>query len=153
MFRILLLLLIFQRAKSNNTFLFHRCNIIVTKKNMEPTGCVNMRLTFHVGKEVEYLNGQFSVHHGSQTLEKANFKPPISQDKKITVELRLLPCKSYSNIEIRSYHNKTAASRRTPQAGQPKHIGTAVLIWHQPQHQHHRHHQQHHHQQHHHQQP
>ena len=141
MFRILLLFHIFQSAKSNNTSLVHRYNIIVTKTTMEPTGCINIRLTFHVGKEVEHLNGQFSVYHGGQGLGKANYKLPISQNKEITVELRLSPCQSYSNIEIRSYHNKTAATRRTPQDGQPKHLGTAVPIWHQPQHQHH-HHQQ-----------
>ena len=112
MFRILSLLLIFQRAKSYNTSLVHRYNIIVTKTTMEPTSCINMRLTFHVGKEVEHLNGQFSVYHGGQGLGKANYKPPVSHNKKITVELRLSPCKSYSNIEIRSYHNKNGGFKK-----------------------------------------
>ena len=143
MFRILSLLLIFQRAKSYNTSLVHRYNIIVTKTTMEPTSCINMRLTFHVGKEVEHLNGQFSVYHGGQGLGKANYKPPVRRSL-LNSDSRLARATLILKSDLTT--TKTAASRRTRQAGQPKHLGTAVLIWHRPQHQHH-HHQHHHHQQ------
>ena len=92
MFRILLLVNIFQQARS--------VNIALTHINVRPVGCNSLKVTFRVKNEIDHLTGVFSACGGGKCGSAS--VGSFDQNTVITIPLDLSPCKSYSRIKITS---------------------------------------------------
>ena len=104
MYRIVILFLIFDTAASGNIShldggIQHRHNIDLYETKLQAVGFNHLKIVFRVKKEIEHLNGHFSVHHKdcpSSNCGSTKMKTPLSQGQMITIQLAsLTPCKSY----------------------------------------------------------
>ena len=115
MYRIVILLLIFDTAASRNIShldggIQHRHNINFVETKLQAVGYNHLKIVFRVRKEIEHLNGHFSVHHKdcpSSNCGSTTMATPLSQGQMITIQLASLsPCKSYPvGFEIRADMN------------------------------------------------
>ena len=104
MLRILLLLCIIRDIKSYNIELYD--------VKLQAHGPSNIKVSLRIRKEIEHLNGYFSVRHNTcsgrgncATAKYGNdfpFDKTQDQGKKITLITRLSPCEAYSGIKIRA---------------------------------------------------
>ena len=93
MLRLLLLLSIFQHARS--------VNIALYQLNVQAVGCNRLNVTFRVRNEIDFLSGVFFACGGT-TCSRRSFDKYRDQNKTITIPINLSPCKSYDRIEITS---------------------------------------------------
>ena len=102
MLKILFLLNVFHQAISYNINLYGM--------KIQAAGQNNLKISFHIRKEIDHLTGEFSAHHkdcpngqcGSITTGKPSKEN--DQGKKFTIPLHhsLSRCKSYDRVEVRA---------------------------------------------------
>ena len=117
MLRLLLLLNIFQQARS--------VNIALSNINVQPVGCDHLKVTFRVKNEIDHLNGDFKACSGGKcgSASVGNFNHYKDQNKPINIPIDLSPCKSYSRIEIRSYFKDNRTPKKDSKSWQAKAFG------------------------------
>ena len=114
MLRLLLLVNIFQHARS--------VNIALSNINVEAVGCNRLKVTFKVKNEIEWLTGDFKACGGGTCRSVSVGSFDKDKNKMVTIPINLSPCKSYS-FQITSKLSGGKHDKRDTTSWQAKAVG------------------------------